>query len=233
MSPEQVCAIIARQALFSQLAAEQQQEIAYASRIKNLTRGQALFHAGDRLPGFFIVLSGQIKLTITSHKGIEKVLDLVTPGRSFGEALVFMNANSPVSALAVEETCLAMVPREHVVSLIEESRDFVFAMLAGLSRRLHNLVVDVEAYCLQSSTQRVVGFLISEAERQEPASSSYAIQLPANKNLIASRLNLTPESFSRCLHQLSQAKIINVINRNIQIHDVEQLRQYGGQFATS
>jgi CRP-like cAMP-binding protein len=97
-------------------------------------------------------------------------------------------------------------------------------MIASLSVRLHHLITDVESYSLHSGRQRIIGYLLREnMESDEPA---ITITLPTNKGVIASRLNLTQEHFSRILHELSEKGLIVVAGRKITIPDVEKLRCY-------
>ena len=99
-------------------------------------------------------------------------------------------------------------------------------MLAGLSVRLHGLIQDVENYSLHSSTERVIGFLLQLAGA--PANGSIDIELPASKHIIASRLNLTPETLSRVLHNLSESGLISVKGKCITVVDVISLSQFNG-----
>jgi CRP-like cAMP-binding protein len=101
-------------------------------------------------------------------------------------------------------------------------------MLAGLSRRLHGLIADVESYSLQSGTQRVIGYLLRQDEDQAATHSAYAVTLPTSKAVVASRLNLTPEHFSRILHDLADDALISVDGREVKILDVAKLRGYSG-----
>jgi CRP-like cAMP-binding protein len=101
-------------------------------------------------------------------------------------------------------------------------------MIAGLSRRLHGLISDLEAYTLQSGTQRVIGYLLNAVPEGAAAGAAVELRLPASKGVIASRLNLTPEHFSRILHELAAAGLIEVDGRSFSILDVEGLRRYEG-----
>ena len=94
-------------------------------------------------------------------------------------------------------------------------------MLAGLSRRLHGLIQDVNAYSLDNGTQRVIGYLLKEAQRD-----GEAVSLPASKAVVASRLNVTPEHFSRILHDLSEQGLVKVRGRAITIPDLARLRDH-------
>ena len=100
-------------------------------------------------------------------------------------------------------------------------------MLAGLSRRLLGLINDVQAYALHSGVQRVIGYLLSEQLRDsEPSADAITVTLPVSKAAIASRLSLTPEYFSRVLHELESAGLIRVDKRDIHITDTAKLAQY-------
>ena len=97
-------------------------------------------------------------------------------------------------------------------------------MIAGLSIRLHHLVTDVESYSLHSGRQRIIGYLLRD--NIDSDEKSLSVTLPTNKGIIASRLNLTQEHFSRILHELSEKGLILVKGRKISIPDVEKLRTY-------
>ena len=101
-------------------------------------------------------------------------------------------------------------------------------VLAGLSRRLHGLVADVEAISLQSGTQRVIGYLLRQDAGPAGGGASYTVTLPTSKAVVASRLNLTPEHFSRILHELASAGLVSVEGREVMIRDVARLRSYTG-----
>ena len=101
-------------------------------------------------------------------------------------------------------------------------------MLAGLSKRLHGLVQDVEAYALSSGLQRLIGFLLRDVvANPTEVPNTATICLPASKATIASRLSLSPEYFSRVLHELESAQLITIDRREIQILDVQKLMAFG------
>ena len=99
-------------------------------------------------------------------------------------------------------------------------------VLAGLGMRLHSLIQDVENYSLHSSIERVIGFLLQLAGT--PAGGPVDIELPASKHIIASRLNLTPETLSRVLHSLSESGLIRVNGKRITVLDATRLSQFDG-----
>ena len=216
--------VLANLPLFQQLRESEIVSLAAGTREVGLSKGQILFQKGTLLDGFYVVVHGQIKLAFSSPQGHEKVVSIVGPGQSFGEAVMFMERPCPVFAQALEDTRLLYIAKQGIFAAIDHDSAFARRMLAGLSMRLHGLIRDVEDYSLHSSTQRVIGFLLQLAGT--PASGPVEFELPASKHVIASRLNLTPETLSRILHSLSETGQITVKGRRITVLDVARLRQF-------
>jgi len=97
-------------------------------------------------------------------------------------------------------------------------------MLAGLSRKLHGLVSDLESVTLKTGRERVIGYLMRQEGAGDEADAPYSVSLPVSKAIVASRLNLTPEHFSRILHELAASGLIEVDGRDIRIADPRRLR---------
>ncbi len=221
-------ALLARLPLFQELTAEQVAHIAAQAREKRLAKGEMLFQKGDPSRGFYVVVFGQLKLAFPSSTGNEKVVDILGPKQSFGEAVMFMDRPYPVFAEAISDTLLLHVAKDTVFDLLQSDPSFARHMLAGLAMRLHSLVQDVESYSLRSSAQRVIGYLLQHCPNESNGSceGSIDITLPTSKQIIASRLNLTPETLSRIFHDLAEAKLIAVQGKQITINDLKRLREY-------
>ncbi|MDY0012875.1 MAG: Crp/Fnr family transcriptional regulator [Rhodocyclaceae bacterium] len=220
--------LLARLPLFSELTPEHLSLIASATREKRLHKGELLFQRGDHPKGFYLTVWGQVKLAFSSPQGNEKVVEILGPLQSFGEAVMFMDRPYPVFAEALSDTLLLHVASSAVFDQLEQDSGFARKLLAGLSIRLHSMVRDVESYSLRSSAQRVVGYLLQEAAAEPCSSASQrSVDLPTSKQVIASRLNLTPETLSRIFHELSEAGLITVQGKHIVLHDIQKLANYG------
>lgn len=216
--------ILANLPLFQQLSADEIAGLAAGTREIRLSKGRILFQKGSVLEGFYVVARGQVKLAFSSPQGNEKVVSIVGPGQSFGEAVMFMEKPSPVFTQALEDSQLLYIAKYSLFAAIDRDSALARRMLAGLSIRLHGLIEDVESYSLRSSTQRLIGFLLQLAGN--PASGPVTFDLPTSKHVIASRLNLTPETLSRILHGLAEAKLIAVKGRSIAVLDIEGLSRF-------
>lgn len=219
---------LSRLPLFATIGDEAIAHIAAATREKRLARGEVLFQRGDISRGFHVVVQGQVKLAVSSAQGNEKVVEIVGPQQSFGEAVMFMDRPYLVFAEAlIDNTLLLTIAKNAVFELLERDPHFARRMLAGLSMRLHGLVQDVESYTLRSSTQRLIGYLLQHCESFEAEpNAERTIALPTSKQVIASRLNLTPETLSRIFAELSHAGLIAVQGKQITIHDPDRLARY-------
>ncbi|MFO1435080.1 MAG: Crp/Fnr family transcriptional regulator [Gammaproteobacteria bacterium] len=215
---------LSRLPLFSNVEAPSLATLAAATTTKVLNRGDVLFNRGDPALGFYVVITGQIKLAFSSASGDEKIVTLIAPGQSFGEAVMFMEKSYPVLAAALVDSTVLHIPRDPVFKLLEADPSFARRMLAGLSMRLHSMLQDVESYSMRSGTERLVGYLLQNVP--DDARNDTEIDLPVSKHVIASRLNLTPESYSRAQHRLIEEGLISVNGRHIQLHDLQRLRQF-------
>lgn len=221
-------AFLASLPLFKELSPAELDAIALGTTELHVPRGEIIFNRGDPCVGFHLVVYGQVKLAFLTPEGSEKVIEIIGPGGSFGEALMFMEKPYIVMAQALTDSLLLHVSKTVVFDELERRPQFARKMLAGLSRRLHGLISDVEAYSLQSGTQRVIGFLLRQDEERSEANQPYVVTLPTSKANVASRLNLTPEHFSRILHDLVASGLILVEGRDVKIVDVTRLRAHTG-----
>jgi CRP-like cAMP-binding protein len=165
---------------------------------------------------------------VASPSGQEKIIELVGPGYSFAEAMMFLEKPYFINAQALADSLLVCVSKKAVFTEIEQDPKFSMHMLSGISRRLHGLVRDVEGYALHSGMQRLIGYLLRDVQDENACDTAVlTVSLPVSKATIASRLSLTPEYFSRVLHELEAEKLIEIDKREIRILDVKRLANYG------
>jgi CRP-like cAMP-binding protein len=226
--PINIEALLTHIPLFNGLASEEISRIARSTREIHASKGDILFHKGDPCTGFHLLVYGQIKLAFTSQQGGEKVVEILRQGQSFGEAIMFMEKPYIVFAQALADSLLLHVSKQAVFDELSRDHNLCRKMLAGMALRLHQLMNDVESYSLHSGKERIIGYLLRELAEADQNGLNVAVTLPANKGVIASRLNLTQEHFSRILHELSELGLIIVEGRTIRIPSVPNLRKHGG-----
>jgi len=208
--------------LFSGLEQRCLDFLARSCRVVGFNRRETIFRKGDRAEGFYYVFDGKVKLYFVSERGTEKIVEVLTRGMTFGEAVVFIDKPYPVFAETMLPSRLLFVQRDALMQALQDHPQMALRMLSGLSRRMHGLITGMEAVCVQTSRERVVGYLLGLLEKEV----RHSIELPATKAVVASMLNLTPETFSRILHGLEKEEIVAIDGRRIRVLEPEILREY-------
>jgi CRP-like cAMP-binding protein len=214
--------------LFRELTDAELDRIAAGTAQVRAPAGTILFRRGEPCAGFHVIVYGQVKLAFGAADGAEKVVEILGPGASFGEAVMFLEKPYVVFAETLADSLLLAIGKAGVFAELERNPRFARKMLGGLALRLHGLVHDLEAYTLRSGTQRVIGYLLRDYSEVGEPRTPVEVALATSKGVLASRLNITREHFSRILHDLSGAGLIEVHGRIIRILDPERLRAYDG-----
>lgn len=223
--------------LFQAMTSAELQRLAAGCRLRRYGRGDSIFRVGMPCDEFHVTVTGQVKMFALSATGQEKVIELAGPGVSFAEALMFTDQPYILNAEALTDALVLSVGKAAVVGEIQKDPRFAMHMLAGISRRLHGLVHDVQAYSLNSGMQRVIGYLLyslPEDGAQHHGKTHWTcneavalnVSLPVSKATLASRLSITPEYFSRVLHDLAEAGLIRMDKRDIHIPDAARLASH-------
>ena len=163
-----------------------------------------------------------------SEEGTERVLDIVLPGSSFGEASAFLDQPLVTYAEALADSELLFVGRTRLNEAVDRWAEVAHCALRTLATRVHRLTEDLEACCLHSASRRVADFLLREAEGAGVPAATPEVVLPAAKAVVASSLHLTPETFSRELHGLARDGVISIDSRRIRILCKDGLRRRCG-----
>lgn len=185
--------------LFSRLSDAEAEDIRSITRPLALAKGATLFHEGDPATCFYLILSGWVALYRDTGAGERAVVGVFGADDTIAEAAMFLNQRFPVSAEAADKTELCVIERAGFEAQLKANPDLSLGMLAAISMHLHRLVGQVEQLKTQNAQQRLAGFLLSYCGG-EPGPCR--IRLPYDKALIASRLGMQPESFSRTLARL-------------------------------
>lgn len=207
--------------LFARLNEDQLERVAKRAVRVRLAEGEALFEQGDPAERFYLVLKGQIKLFRLSPAGNEKVIEIVMPGSTFAEALMFLERpRYPVGAEALQASELISVDARDFADMLKGSVETCFLLLGDMSQRLRGLLREIDELSLHSATCRVAAYLVQQAP--EDAGS---FELPIAKQVLASRLSVKPETFSRILKNLISDGVITVTGSRVEIHDREALQR--------
>lgn len=211
-------------ALFSGMNDEALQHFVQKSPVKNYEKGTELFAMGDPASAFYFIIQGWVKLYRISREGEESVINVFAPGETFAEAAVFGPMQRyPVNAQAVEDTSLLEIPRHLFVEQIHADSNFALSILGAISAKQRYLIQQIEQITVREAPQRIGTFLL----RLCPADKSRHVEvgLPYDKSLIARRLNIQPETFSRAFKKL-EPHGVTLNGRIAMIDDIDRLSAF-------
>ncbi|WP_111415586.1 Crp/Fnr family transcriptional regulator [Billgrantia lactosivorans] len=189
---------------------------------RSYRRGALLFRKGEPADRFYVVLDGWVKLFRESPDGNECMVGLFTRGESFAEAAMFDRLGFPVNAAVAEEARLLVFTADHFLTTLERNHGLALNLLANLSGMLRYLVRQLDQLANQPTYQRLAAFIVALCPDGAEQATVY---LPCDKLLIAGRLGMKPESFSRAMARLREVGVS--CERNcVHVEDIAGLRRF-------
>lgn len=171
---------------------------------RDVARGQLVFSRGKCLSGIYAIAQGMVKLSVRHTPPAERVLRLVEAHETFGEAPALLHRPARCDAYALAATRLVVVPAAAVYRLIEADPAAARSTVRELAERCESFLAELEA-STRTSAQRLAAYLDSLA-RPAALPGAWTAHLPATKTVIASRLDMKKETFSRLLRSLAEAR---------------------------
>jgi CRP-like cAMP-binding protein len=199
--------------LFADLDTAELALIEQTAARREFRKGEFIFREGEPAHGFFLVVSGVVKVFRSTTDGRERVLHVVEAGDSFAEAALFM-LEYPATAEALAATTVIAVNKNRFKQLLARDTKLSFKIMGALVKwlaQMRNALTDLTT-------------------KEAPARfASYALDLPEpkivpiNKMTLAQTLGMTKETFSRLLHRLAKARILTYRSHQIKILDCPRL----------
>ena len=218
----QDAATLRSNALFGRLSDRALGLLVSTAQVRAVPRGTTLFVQDEEADRFFVLLDGWVKLYRLTRDGAEAVVNIIAPGETFAEAAMFASGKFPVCAEAVTESRILTLTAEGFARCLREDEQIAFAMLGSLSIRLRHLVQQIEQLQVQPTPQRVASFLLRFCpEGSGPATFA----LPFDKALVARRLGMQPETFSRALAKLRGVGV-ETQGGTVSVADLDELRRF-------
>ena len=212
--------------LFSGLNDADLQALATIAVKRVFCKGESLFSEGDEATGFYLLVSGHIKLCRVSSDGREKVLHFVRPGETFAEAAFFGDGRYPAESRAVEAGEAIFLPKQGFMELMERKSQFALNLVVSLSLSLRRFARQIEQLTFADVTSRLASFLIKRAAEK---STSYGgityLELGIKKGELAAQLGTAGETISRTFRKLKEEGIIELDGRKVTILNMERLHQ--------
>ncbi len=207
--------------LFAGLSKSQYEALARIALRRSCRKGELIFSEGDAGTGFFVVLTGRVKIFKVSADGKEQILHLFGPGESFGEVSVFTGQGFPADAVTAVQSALLFFPRQAFGALIQQNPALALNMIAQLSRRLMQFAGLIEDLSLKEVPGRLAKYLLFLSE----TSAAGVMTLDVSKGQLASLLGTIPETLSRILAKMNRQELIRSRGAQIRILDRRGLEE--------
>jgi len=190
-------------------------KLAAQARVTIAPRNASPVRAREALPGLLVVLRGMLKVALPQGG---RVIALLRPGESFGEASISLGGAPRLEVVALVESTVALLPREALLALLRGDARLALRFARTLASQVLSLVEALEASASRHGAQRLAAYLDSLATSSN-CGSACSVKLPASKTVIASLLGMKKETLSRLLRELSARRLIRVSGREIGILD--------------
>lgn len=188
--------------------------------------GARLFEVGDNAESLYVVRTGCIKTYALDRDGAECVRGLYLPGDIVGLDTLDADVHR-VTAVAVTPSQVCAVPRERVLSLMEESP----LLMRRLMQRLSHSLAEAQALAGNHTAEEgVAAFLVSMLQRL-PTGPSGALQLPMTRRDIANYLRLATETVSRVMTRFNERGLISSTRQRILVTDRKALEELASPVA--
>ncbi|WP_028588410.1 Crp/Fnr family transcriptional regulator [Desulfocurvus vexinensis] len=210
-----------RMDLFQGLEPEQIKAVASICVPADYPKGRTIFLEGSEARGLYAAMTGQVKIFKLSLEGREQIIHIYGPGEPFGEVPVFEGGRFPANAETTVDSRVLFIPRDGLRRLLERDSTLAMNMLAALSRKLRRFTVKLENLTLKETPQRVAAYLLDLSDRTGGATE---VTLDISKGHLAGLLGTAQETLSRVLKRLSEAELIRVRGKHIDLLDLDGLQ---------
>lgn len=208
--------------LFSGLPGGDLDELARIVAEKRFGKGETIFHEGEEGAGFYVVITGMVRVFKLSYEGKEQILHVFGPGEPIGEVPVFAGQSFPANAQALMDSTLLFISRADFIDLIKRHPTLALNMLALLSKRLRRFTRLVEDLSLKEVPARLAAYLLS---LDEGSDSPGRVRLEITKGHLAALLGTIPETLSRILSKMGRKGLIETEGPFITILDPDGLEE--------
>ena len=188
--------------------------------VRRLTRNESLIAAGDPGDSMMIVLSGTLKVCVTSSSGREVVLDYLGPGGIIGEIAVFDGKPRTADVIAMDAAELVVLQRRFVLPFLEKHPAAalrIIELLCDKLRRTNALVQDGSTGSKAPKLARGILRLLEEHGVRDNDSVSIGFRMSQTE--LGNYVNISRENVNRQLREWEGAGLVEVARGHITVVD--------------
>lgn len=191
---------VRRLRLFADMSPDSFSRATRGSLMQKYPAGTTLLFEADHVDFLYILLDGSVELQAHWHDR-ESTMAVLRPISTFILAAVVLGAPALMTARTLDRSEIIMIPADNLRTMMQTEASFAFAVAQELSGCYRGLVRTIKSHKLRNGTERLANYLLTQQVRQ---GGGETIELPHEKRILASLLDLTPESLSRAFAGLAK-----------------------------
>lgn len=211
---------------FCGLAPETLHELQSLRQTALYPAGASLFVEGQSPRGFFVVCTGQVKISTTSKGGRRIIFRLANPGEAVGLSSLIRNSPRQASAETVVPSQVCFFPREKFSPFLLTHPDASLRIARHLSTELHKAWHQMRLFNLTPNSRAKLAQLLLERVQSQGDRTARGLRVTLNmtEEEIGEATGTARETVSRALADLKRRGVISRRGRSFLIRDLDQLR---------
>ncbi|MFW6382188.1 MAG: Crp/Fnr family transcriptional regulator [Bacillota bacterium] len=210
--------------VFSLLNGDEIQSICQNGYLKEYRRGEIIFFENDSEKKLYLLVDGQVKLSMLSSEGREKVMTILQAGDIFGEISLFDHDPHPLTAEVLEKARLMILDWNDLEEIIMKQPRLALKIIEALSKKTRLLASQVRDLVFHDAKGRLANLLIRFAEDfGQKVDGAIMIEIILTHQEIANLLGVSRVTVTKTLNKLIDEGVIKIKERKIHILDNEQL----------
>ena len=221
--------VLAHAPYFAGLSYDEIVAIDERAKVRGYAEGEAIYHAGSAAEHLFLLASGRVKVLRPALDDSDVLVEVITPGATFGSVAALGHSTYPDTALALTVSCVLRISAADLRHVMARHPAVAMAVLDEVSHRLEEAQQSVRRLSGGTVEQRIAASLLVLADKLgEPRGDGVLLQLPLTREDLASMTGTTTESVSRTLSKWRRAGLIETGRRWTALTDRTALAALAG-----
>jgi len=215
--------VLRKHPIFSDLAPDALDQLCRYAQPTSLKRGATLFAKGDPGHSLYAVISGTVKISVSSPDGRNAILNLIGAGEVFGEMSVLDGRVRSADAIANTNCEILVIDRRDFLPFVHSQPALAMKFIELLCGRLRWTSDQVEQIILQDLPGRLASALLGLTEKRKLESSSQTIAITQQE--ISEMVGMTRESINKQLRAWAMRNWLRLEHGAIIVLNADPLRE--------
>lgn len=212
--------------IFSELGNDALEKIEKIGTKKFYNKNEVILMEEEAGTALFVIISGKVKVSRTSHDGREVILTILSESDFFGEMAILDGLTRSATVTAIDDSELFLIQRNDFLNLLYDHPEVSVALLQELTRRLRNADMKIKALSLKDAEGKVATVILQLADDIGKIKQGKVEieKLPLQQDL-ANMAGTSRETISRTLHSFAKKGFVEMEGSKLRILDYEKFKE--------